>query len=230
MKKTLLFAFIFAIAAAASAQTTYSSIQAMSGWTPCTGCAGGGGHADYIFQQNISSPSMDGQALLMGIQGGNSFSHVLAYKSLGKTRPTISQFTQDAYLLFDRPENANGFSMAAHQTINGKHYRFSTQCSFNKGIWSVWNTKAGHWQATNLACVVPAANTWNHIVITTERTADSREHFISISVNGQTSYVNQYVYPESSSGNGFGMHLEVDGNRNEDSYNAYWDKVNLTVQ
>ena len=42
--------------------------------------------------------------------------------------------------------SANGFSIAGHQTIGGKHYRFSTQCSFNKGIWSVWDTKNGKWE------------------------------------------------------------------------------------
>lgn len=229
MKRFVVFAFILTMALTASAQTSYSNVQAMGGWTPCTGCALGGGNAKFVFQQGVTSPSMDGKALREGIQGGTPFSHVLAYKSLGSTSSASKHFTQDAYLLLDNPQNANGFSMAGHQTLNGKHYRFSTQCSFNKGIWSVWNTKSGKWQGTSLACTRPPANTWTHIVIETERTSDSREHFVSISVNGKKSYVNQYVYPESQSGNQIGMHLEVDGNATEAHYNGYWDKVNFTV-
>ncbi len=230
MKRVILFAFVLAMALTASAQTTFSNIQAMSGWTPCTGCAGGGANANYVFQQGITSPSMDGKALLEGIRGGTPFSHLLAFKNLGKTSSATTKFVQDAYLLLDKPQNANGFSMAGHQTVNGKHYRFSTQCSFNKGIWSVWNTKAGKWQATNLACTRPPAYTWTHFVIETERTSDSREHFISISINGKKSYIDQYVYPEAQSGSSIGIHLEVDGNATEAPYSGYWDKVMFTVK
>jgi hypothetical protein len=230
LKQSILVAFVLAMAFTASAQTTFSNIQAMSGWTACTACAQAGANANYVFQQGIKSPSMSGHALLEGIHGGTPFSHVLAYKNLGKTSSAITKFVQDAYLLLDKPQNANGFSMAGHQTINGKHYRFSTQCSFNKGIWSVWNTKAGKWQATNVACVRPPANTWTHIVLETERTPDSREHFLTISVNGKKSYINQYVYPELQSGSNIGVHLEVDGNSKEAPYNGYWDKVNFTVR
>jgi len=229
LKRIFLFAFVLTIVLTATAQTTFKNVQAMSGWTPCTGCAKGEGNAMFVFQQGIASPSLDGQALLEGILGGTPFSHVLAYKSLGPTSSATTQFTQDAYLLIDTPLNANGFSMAGHQTLNGKHYRFSTQCSFNKGIWSVWNTKAGKWQATSLACIRPPANTWTHIVIQAERTPDNREHFLTISVNGQTHNVNQYVDPEVQSGNEIGVHLEVDGNFQEAPYNGYWDKVNFTV-
>jgi hypothetical protein len=229
LKRIVLFAFVLAMALSAPAQTTFGNVQAMNGWTPCTGCAGGGANASFVFKQGIASPSMDAHALLEGIRGGTPFSHVLAYKSLGKTTSATTRFVQDAYLLLDKPQNANGFSLAGHQTLNGKHYRFSTQCSFNKGLWSVWNTKAGKWQSTGLACTRPPAYTWTHIVIETERTSDNREHFLTISVNGRKSYINQYVYPESQSGNGIGVHLEVDGNSKEASYSGYWDKVNFTV-
>ena len=229
MKRIILFAFLLATALTVSAQTTFSNVQAMSGWTPCTGCALGGSNANYTFKQDISSPSMSGHALLEGIRGGTPFSHVLAYKNLGSTTSATTQFVQEAYLLLDRPQNSNGFSIAGHQTLNGKNYRFSSQCSFNKGIWSVWNTKAGIWQATNVACNRPPANTWTHIVVETERTSDNREHFLTISVNGEKSFVNQYVYPESRSGNSIGMHLEVDGNATEAAYNGYWDKVSFTL-
>ena len=228
MKRVILFAFVLAMALTASAQT-FSNIQAMSGWTPCTGCAGGGSNAHFVFQQHISSPSMTGHALLEGIRSGTPFSHVLAYKSLGGTSTAKKHFVQDVYVRFDKPQNANGFSIAGHQTLNGKHYRFSSQCSFNKGIWSVWNTKSGSWLATNIACTRPPANTWTHVVMETERTSDNREHFIAVTVNGKKSYINKYVYPESQSGNGVGMHLEMDGNAQEAAYSGYWDKVTFTA-
>jgi hypothetical protein len=212
-----------------SSAKVYSNVQAMSGWTPCSACALGGGTANFTFKQNVSSPSLSGHAIAETIRGGDPYSHLLAYKNLGSTSSSIHHFIQDAYLRFDKPSNSNAFSIAGHQTVNGKHYRFSTQCSYNKGVWSVWDTKNRGWKSTGVACVRPPANTWQHIVIETERTSDGREHFISISVNGNKHYINKYVYPEGGSGSSTGMHLEIDGNKYEAPYTGYWDKVKFTV-
>src|SRR6266702_4530984 len=170
----------------------FSNVQSMSGWKACTACAGGGSNASYTFQQGVASPSLSGSAIAESILGGTPFSHLLAYKNLGTTTSDVHHFIQDAYLRFNKPWNANGFSIAGHQTINGKHYRFSTQCSFIKGVWSVWDTSNKRWKSTGRACTRPAANTWEHITIETERTSDGREHFLTISVDGKTSYINQY--------------------------------------
>src|SRR5438067_1224691 len=88
----------------------YSNVQAMSGWTPCSACALGGANAHFSFKQNVSSPSLSGSALAESILGGTPFSHILAYKSLGSTSSSIQHFVQDAYVAFDKPQNANGFS------------------------------------------------------------------------------------------------------------------------
>ena len=212
-----------------STAKVFSNVQAMSGWTPCSACALGGANADFSFKQGIKSPSLSGSAMAESILGGTPYSHLLAFKSLGSTSSSIHHFIQDAYLTFNKPANANGFSIAGHQTVNGKHYRFSTQCSFNKKVWSVWDTKNRRWKSTGVACVRPAAYSWQHITVETERTSDGREHFVSITVNGHKSYINQYVYPEGGSGSSIGMHLEVDGNINEAPYTGYWDKVKFTV-
>jgi hypothetical protein len=235
ISKTLATALLALCAISALSATTppssakvYSNVQAMSGWTPCSACALGGGIANFTFKQ-VSSPSMSGTAIAESILGGDPYSHLLAHKNLGSTSSSIHHFIQDAYLRFDKPSNSNAFSIAGHQTVNGKHYRFSTQCSYNKGLWSIWDTKNGHWKSTGVACVRPSANTWQHIVIETERTSDGREHFISISVDGSKHYINMYVYPENGSGSSTGMHLEVDGNKSESPYTGYWDKVKFTV-
>jgi hypothetical protein len=227
--RNLIFGIVLLAATAACGQTTFSNVNQMSGWNTCSGCAGGGMNAHYVFQQHVTSPSMDGQALREAINGGTPFSHVLAYKSLGKTNSTIRHFVQDAYIYFDKPQNANGYSIAGHQTLNGKHYRFSTQCSFNKGIWSVWDTGHSRWLATSAPCPRPSAMAWHHITVEAERTTDNHEHFISITVDGVKNYVNKTVSPESKSGNGIGMHLEADGNRAEAPYSMYWDKVSFKV-
>lgn len=229
-------AIVLMLCAVAASATTppanakvYSNVQAMSGWTPCSACAGGGANAQFVFTQNVASPSLSGHALSESILGGTPFSHVLAYKTLGTTSSSVHHFIQDAYVAFDKPQNANGFSIAGHQTINGKHYRFSTQCSFNKGLWSVWDTHNKRWKSTGVACVRPPAYTFEHITIETERTTGGREHFLTLTINGKTSYINTYVYPESGSGSQVGMHLEMDGNGTEAPYTGYYDKVSFTA-
>jgi hypothetical protein len=231
LKKSSLFAClaIFTVAMAAQTTKTYSNVDELSGWTACSACALGGANAHFIFKTKVASPSMDGASIRESINGGTPFSHVLSFKNLGSTSTSTHHFIQDAYLYLDKPANANGFSIAGHQTIGGKHYRFSTQCSFNKGLWSVWDTKNGKWAATSLACTRPAANTWTHIVVETERTTDNREHLVSITINGAKHIINKYVYPEGGSGSNIGMHLEVDGNRTESAYSGYWDKVKFTT-
>src|SRR5471030_1986228 len=69
LKRIVLFAFVLAMALSAPAQTTFGNVQSMNGWTPCTGCAGGGANASFVFKQGIASPSMDAHALLEGIRG-----------------------------------------------------------------------------------------------------------------------------------------------------------------
>jgi len=229
MKHWLKLIVVLCLGAAAFAQTTYRNVDDMSGWQACSTCTGGGA-ARYVFQQLSNAAfSRDGRSMKLGISGGSAWSHVLAYKTVAPTTSVVRHFIDDVWLLMDKPANANGFSIAGHQTIGGKHYRFSTQCSFLRGLWSIWDTHNGHWLTTSAPCTRPLPLTWQHVVIETERTTDSREHFISITVDGRQSLVNKYVYPESGSGASVGVHLEADANGQAAPFNIYWDEFNFTA-
>jgi hypothetical protein len=217
----------FAQSTPPSNATSFSNIDSMSGWDGCTGCAGGGGQANYQMSQHQSSPSMDGNATKFSISGSKAFSHGLWWRRMS-SNSTATHFIFDMYYYMPNPGASQGLEFAANQQLSSSWYKFSTQCSFGSKKWRVWNSKSGGWVDTGITCSIPSANTWQHVVFEYARSS-GKAKFVSITVNGQTHYVNKSFSPQSKSGKGsVGVHFELNGNSHEDDYSVYTDKMKLT--
>ncbi len=224
-------ALILAGATAAFASTTYSHIESMgSGWGSCasTSCAGGGGSGSYYVKTGVSSPSLDGASALFHISPSSQFYNGLWWRRMtGNTG--VSHFTMDMYQRLDNPAASQAIEYATNQYLNG-WYKFSTQCSFAGGVWRVWDSYNRHWVNTSVPCRRPAANTWQHLTFQYAR-ANGKAVFVSITINGQTYYVNKSFSPQQTSGsNGdIGIHYQLDGNSSKTAYSSWIDKWSLTI-
>lgn len=214
------------IAAPAFSQTTVTSVEQMSGWGSCTGCAGAGGGAKYSMTRGVSSPSLDGKSAKFWVGGSTPFSHGLWWRRMGNSS-SVSHFVLDMYYRIDAPSHSLGLEFAANHNLKNGWYKFSTQCSFNNGYWSVWDSKNGHWVKTGIKCTRPAAQTWQHVVFEYQRTG-GKAKFIAITINGSKHYVNKSFSPQSKSGdNSFGIHYQMNGNAQQDDYTTWVDKMNF---
>ncbi len=173
---------------------------------------------------------MTGWAEQYFIGGSNSFPSALWWKRI-TSNSGVSHFALDLYQYVKTPSASNGFEYAANQYYNGHWYKFSTQCSFNKGYWSVWDSYNRRWVATGVGCTRPSANTWQHLTFQYAR-SNGKAVFVSISINGATHYVNKSFSPQSTSSgsNGdIGIHYQLNGNSSGTDYASWVDKMALTV-
>jgi hypothetical protein len=217
---------VFSALSLATAQTTFSKIEEMSGWDSCTGCAGGGQNATYSMTQKQSSPSMDGSSTKFAISGSTPFSHGLWWRRMS-SNTSATHFVFDMYYYMPTPGASQGLEFAANQGLSSGWYKFSTQCTFGKNLWRVWDSKNGGWVSTGITCSRPPANTWQHVTFEYAR-SNGKAVFVSITVNGTKHYVNKSFYPQAKSSSGsVGIHFQLNGNSTETSYKVYADKMSL---
>ena len=85
------------------------------------------------------------------------------------------------------------------------------------------------WSATSIACTRPAANSWDDLTVNTA-ISNGKAVFLSLTLNGATHTINHSFYPTTKpSSYSFGVHFQMDGNRTENSYYAWVDKLTLTA-
>lgn len=226
-----LFAIILAacaISMTASAQTTFSNIEAMSGWHMCSACAGAGADATYSMQQGINSPSLNGNSTKFNLGGTTPWSHALFYKTVSGNS-TATHFVYDLYYYFKTPSASSGMELAFNQRRGYQWYKWDTQCSYLSGIWRVYDDKNKKWLDTSIACKRPSAYTWTHLILEGQR-YNGKVVYISVTVNGTKHYFNRSVYPQqmSSSASQVGIRYEMNGNGSQNDYSTWGNKFKLT--
>jgi len=223
----LVFAFsVTAFPNAFAVTATYSNIDTMSGWDSCTVCAGGGEQAIYWMKQGVASPSLDGRGAQFFVGGTKPWSHGLWWKRLASDT-TSTNFVFDFYYYIKEPAKSQGLEFATNQLKDNKWYKFSTQCNFANPEWRVWNSKYGGWVGTGIPCNRPPAYTWQHVTLEYAR-RDGKAVFVSVTVNGKKSYFNKSFYPQAKSGSGsVGMHFQLNGNRYQEDYMVWSDKMTV---
>lgn len=210
-----------------SGATTFSKIEQMSGWGSCSDCAGAGGGATYTMSQNQSSPALDGNSTKFSISGTVPFSHGLWWRRMS-SNTSATNFILDMYYYMKNPSASQGLEFAANQGRSDGWYKFSTQCSFGNGSWSVWDSKNGGWVKTGIPCTRPAAYAWQHVRFEYQRSG-GKAVFVAITINGNRHYVNKSFYPQSKSSSGsVGIHFQLNGNSTETAYSTWADKMTLT--
>jgi hypothetical protein len=223
-----------------------SDIQNMPNWEPCSAvygpttpragqiCAAGIGDAVSTMTENVSTPSLSGSSAHFTMGGPTGYSNELYTMNLGGS-DTATQFVYDFYVMVDNPDVVQALEFDVNQTINNTRWVWGTECNFNGnypnvGEWDVWNGAPDTgWEKTSVQCPKFPANQWQHIVWTEERVGQ-QVHYISLQVNG-TTYPLDLYYPaqQNWSMGQINVAFQMDGGSNQTPYNAWLDKVNLTV-
>lgn len=216
---------------------TIYNVQQMSGWQSCSSCAStpsgtGGSVAGYSMTQNISSPSLDGKSSKFSIWGSTPYSDVLWYKSLtstiGSAYANAHHFIYDAYYYIDKPQYAQSIEFDINQFVNGHKLVFGTQCNLLNGHqWDYWNNRNNAWVHSGVYCGTPSAYTWHHVILEVERVSGDELHYISVTVDGNKSYLDKYDAPGSTSWTGVTVNFQLDGDYAQHDYNVWVDKFNF---
>ena len=210
----------------------YSNIDQMSGWSNCGACAGPGGNGatvPYSMTQGRSSPSLDGNSTEFWLGGSTPYAAALWWKQLGANNGA-SNFVYDLYFYVKNPSAPQALEFDLNQSANGKKWIFGTQCDY-KGHkdWDVWDTANHVWVKTGIACTPPVAYTWNHLVLQFQRTSNGMAKFVSVTLNGKTSYINRSYWPQGSGVQELNVAFQTDGNSSATNYSVWVDKIKMSA-
>ena len=127
------------------------------------------------------------------------------------------------------PAASWGIEYNVNQLLNGEWFKFSTQCSFGNGIWQVWDSAHMRWTRTSLPCLRPALKRHVQLGMEYERVGE-KAHFVSISINGRLCPVDQTFDPQPIKGKSgdFGVHFQLNANKNSDPYSVWVHNLELT--
>ncbi len=217
---------VLAVTLAASlAGASVYSLEKQSGWAKCSCPTPDTAPGSY--QQWINSPSLDGSSMKLSLSGTTPYRNSLWYKGIGGT--TAQHFTFDLYFYITQPGYSEALEFDINQYVGGKAYIFAHQCSPKWSYnWDVWDPYNHTWVHTGISCPTFPAYKWNHVVIQVERTWDQKLHYVSITFNGVTHYVNKYMTPTNTSWYGLSVDFQMDGDYAQHDYSTWLNKVNLS--
>lgn len=209
--------------------TTFSLIEEMSGWQSCTTCAGAGGNgpsAAFWTKQFVSSPSQNGKSMQFFVGGSTPYSDALWWKQLGANNgATHFQYDVDFYLT--SPQYAQALEFDVNQSNGSRKFIFGTQCNIRGGgVWDVWDAANHVWRNTGVACSMPSAFTWHHLTWQVYRDSSST-HFVSLTLDGVTHYINAAFGSIPSGGNELNVAFQMDGDFAQHSYSTWLNFVTL---
>jgi Putative Ig domain len=231
---------------------SFSNLQNSGGWagygqgppsfvdcspSPCDGIT-------YSMVQGVQSPSMSGQASQYNLGGTATYSDALFNNHLigdGSSQgmldsshvlvPTYHDFTYDVYFYGTNLGLSQAVEFDINQFFGGQGFIWGHECRIAGGNeWDIWDNINQHWVPTGVACY-PNSNSWNHLTIQVQRTANNQLLYESISLNGVTSTLNQYYNPGTAPGwYGVTINYQMDGNDLQSPYAVYLDDLTFTYQ
>jgi hypothetical protein len=203
----------------------------MTGWKSCDKCAGAGGDGPtgtVTLTQNLSSPSLDGKSAKFYLKGSTAYSNGLWWRQLG-SNDSVTHFVYDLYFYLKNPSAAQALEFDVNQALGGKKYIFGTECDVkNNHVWKIYDAYNHKWMLTSVACSAPTAYMWNHLTLEFQRD-NGKVKFISVTLNGKKSYLNKSYSPEASGTKELNVAVQIDGDKYNDAYSEYADKINLTA-
>jgi len=220
-------------ATAASTQSTssssgkyvYNDIEQMSGW--------------YLYPDQghpvcsatptpTSNPSLDGVSGKFYLGPTGQYNNCLWPIKLG-SNSSVMNFQLDTHYQISKPSSSQGIEFSSNHHVGTKWYKFSVQCSYNKGVFSVWDTAGARWSATSIPCKRPASGTWDHLTVNTA-ISGGKAVFQSLTLNGKTYSINKSFYPISKpSSYSYGVHFQMDGNLAGNAYYVWVDNLTFTA-
>ena len=208
-----------------------SNIDQMAAWAQCDKCAGRNGNGPatpHTMTENVVSPSLDGKSAEYWLGGTTPYSAALWWKQLGP-QATHTHFVYDLWFYIQNPGASQALEFDVNQSVGGKKYIFGTECDY-KGSkqWDIWGGPTAHWLHSGIPCTVPTAYTWHHLIWEFQRTSDNKTMFVSMTLDGKTTYLNKSYAPQASGVKELNVAFQMDGNSKEDDYSVWVDKVTLS--
>ena len=204
----------------------------------CTNCSP---QVTWGTQQHVASPSLSGSAMATAIGGTVPYSDALwnnhligDFSSQGLPDPnqalssTLHNFIYDVYFFGANLEAAQSLEFDINQFVAGRSYIWGHECRVMGGhVWAVWDNPNNHWISTGIPCN-PVSNSWNHVVIQVQRTADNQLLYQTITLDGVTHTLNWYNPSTATNWNGITINYQLDGNYKQQPYTVYLDNVNFS--
>lgn len=211
--------------AVAQGATTITNIEQLPGWQSCDTCSGGG-KVPYSMAQGLDYPVL--LTTRFSIGHGVPWSHALWWKRLGNNS-NISHFEISLDEYIEDPDSSWGIEYNVNQLLDNQWFKFSTQCSFGDGIWQVWDSAHKRWAPTNVPCLRPAPSTHTHLRMDYER-VNGRAHFLTITIEKQVYRIDRSFDPQPIAGRSgdFGVHFQLNGNKQSNPYSVWVHDFRLT--
>jgi len=143
--------------------------------------------------------------------------------------PTLHNFTYDVYFFAKNISLSQALEFDINQFFGGKGFIWGHECRIAGGHeWDIWDNAGSHWIKTGIPCN-PVNNAWNHLVLQVQRTSNDQLLFKSITLNGKTSTLN-HLESHGNGHNWYGVTInyQQDGNKNQDPYDVYIDRLNFS--
>ncbi len=177
---------------------------------------------------------MSGKAMRFDIGGTMSYADILWNVKFTKSLPdqnsvpNFHDFTYDVYFFGENLEVSQALEFDINQFFNGKSFIWGHECRIAGGHeWDTWDNVKMQWVKSGIPCN-PVSNSWNHVVIHAQRTTDDRLIFDTTTLNGVTSKVNRTDDPTPTTWYGMTINYQMDGNKAQQPYSVYLDKLNFT--
>lgn len=199
----------------------------------CDSCTPSGPGLTYSTQQGIQSPSVEGSSMKFTIGGNKPFSDALWNQKFTtrlsdeKSVPNYHDFVYDVWFFSTDIEKSQALEWDINQFFGGKSYIWGHECRIAGGHeWDTWDNVHMHWIKSGIPCN-PKNNAWNHLTIHVQRTSDNKLFFKSITLNGYTASTNRYDTPTGTSWYGMTVNYQQDGNKYQQTYSIYQDKISF---
>ena len=203
----------------------YSNIEEKSGWYSYPD------QGDPVCSAKpslTSKPSLDGVSGKFFIGPTGQYNSCLWPIRLGSST-TVTHFQLDTHYRISNPAYSQGIEFSSNHQVGTEWYKFSVQCSYDKGTFSVWDTAGGSWSPTNIPCNRPALNSWDHLTINTA-ISGGKAVFLSLTLNGVQYPINKSFSPTpKSSSYDFGVHFQMNGDLAGHAYYAWVDELTFTA-
>jgi major membrane immunogen (membrane-anchored lipoprotein) len=212
-----------------------------SAYNICNSCKPSGPEATWAMTQNISSPSLSGNATRMDLGGETVYSDILwnnhligNFSTQGMPDynqtivPNLHNFTYDVYFYIEDLGASQALEFDINQFVGGYSYIWGHECRIGGGNeWDIWDNPGQKWHVTGVPCN-PVANSWNHLVLQVQRTSDNHLLFQSITLNGVTSTLNYYENPTTTTWYGVTINYQQDGDSKQAPYSVWLDELNFS--
>ena len=143
--------------------------------------------------------------------------------------PSLHNFVYDVHFFAKNISLSQALEFDINQFFGGKGHIWGHECRIAGGHeWDIWDNVNAHWVKTGIPCN-PVNNAWNHLVLKVQRTSGGNLLYQSITLNGKTWTVGRTFKPGNGH-NWYGVtvNYQQDGNKNQDPYDIWLDKLHFS--